>query len=304
MTNLWRNKKLIAALLSSFGGGTLLGMKYINNNDSETEKGTIEGSSQRKPKGSLQLPSVLASWTTDFTPSVAWDHNWDRRAPKSLVKPLRNSNDSINNNDLNEKLEAVTSKAVRHIILIRHGQYYEEEGTDEKRILTPLGREQADLVGKRLQELNLPYTSIVSSTMSRAIETADLISKYLPDVQRLSNDLLREGAPIPPEPPVGHWRPNVHQFYEDGARIEAAFRHFFHRAPSSQEKDSYDVLVCHANVIRYFVCRALQFPPEAWLRLSLHHASITWLIIQPNGRVGMVAMGDFGFMPSKKLSKR
>jgi serine/threonine-protein phosphatase PGAM5 len=45
------------------------------------------------------------------------------------------------------------------------------------------------------------------------------------------------------------------QFYQDGARIEAAFRKYFHRAEKSQETDSYDILVCHANVIRYFVCR-------------------------------------------------
>ena len=31
---------------------------------------------------------------------------------------------------------------------------------------------------------------------------------------------------------------------------------------------------------RYFVCRALQFPPEAWLRISLKHASITWITIR------------------------
>jgi hypothetical protein len=45
------------------------------------------------------------------------------------------------------------------------------------------------------------------------------------------------------------------QFYQDGARIEAAFRKYFHRAERSQETDSYEILVCHANVIRYFVCR-------------------------------------------------
>jgi len=45
------------------------------------------------------------------------------------------------------------------------------------------------------------------------------------------------------------------QFFQDGARIEAAFRKYFYRADISQEKDSYEILVCHANVIRYFVCR-------------------------------------------------
>lgn len=47
----------------------------------------------------------------------------------------------------------------------------------------------------------------------------------------------------------------LQQYYEDGARIEAAFRKYFHRADPSQEKDTYELIVCHANVIRYFACR-------------------------------------------------
>ncbi|CAH0549607.1 unnamed protein product [Brassicogethes aeneus] len=95
-------------------------------------------------------------------------------------------------------------------------------------------------------------------------------------------DLLREGAPVPPEPPIGRWKPELHQYYQDGSRIEAAFRKYFHRANVSQEKDSFTLLVCHANVIRYFACRALQFPAEGWLRISLNHASITWITITPS----------------------
>ena len=45
------------------------------------------------------------------------------------------------------------------------------------------------------------------------------------------------------------------EFLTDGSRIEAAFRRYFHRAPPSQTEDSYEVIVCHGNVIRYFLCR-------------------------------------------------
>ena len=46
--------------------------------------------------------------------------------------------------------------------------------------------------------------------MPRALETADIIHKHLPDLPRESDALLCEGAPIPPEPPVGHWKPEKH----------------------------------------------------------------------------------------------
>ena len=46
--------------------------------------------------------------------------------------------------------------------------------------------------------------------MTRAEETASIIAKSLPDdIPREECDLLREGAPIPPEPPVGSWRPEA-----------------------------------------------------------------------------------------------
>ena len=51
----------------------------------------------------------------------------------------------------------------------------------------------------------------------------------------------------------------LQQFHEDGARIEAAFRKYFHRASPDQSEDSYEVIVCHANVIRFFACRSVFF---------------------------------------------
>lgn len=75
------------------------------------------------------------------------------------------------------------------------------------------GIEQADYTGKRLKELAMPYTSIVQSSMCRARETANVISGHLPNVPLHTCDLLQEGAPFPPEPPVGHWKPEMHVNY-------------------------------------------------------------------------------------------
>lgn len=98
--------------------------------------------------------------------------------------------------------------------------------------------------------------------------------------------------------------PFKQQFFRDGARIEAAFRRYFHRAFPTDKKDTYTLIVGHGNVIRYFVCRALQFPPEAWLRINVNHASITWLKIQPSGNVTIKCLGDSGFMPAQYLTNR
>lgn len=196
-----------------------------------------------------------------------------------MVRPLKSDATAADENKYNEKLEKVKPTAIRHIILIRHGQYNLDGTMDSERYLTELGRKQAAATGERLNALKIPLDVMVRSTMTRAQETGKIISTCITNIPIENCSLIEEGAPIPPQPPIGHWHPEPHvsnqlnsvffflflsfsplfsviqQFYQDGARIEAAFRKYFHRADAKQEKDSFTLMVCHANVIRYFVCR-------------------------------------------------
>ncbi|PAV58437.1 hypothetical protein WR25_12374 isoform K [Diploscapter pachys] len=236
-----------------------------------------------------------------------------------------------------------TATATRNIILIRHGQYqinspdkfltqlggfttfskklqtfinlvyksvdlcFDFESLWKKTLLSEKrkvsGREQAELVGKRLATSGIKFDEVVMSTMNRATETAKIILQQLPKEQKsLSCSLLEEGPPYPPVPDVSHWKPPASEFFVDGARIESAFRKHIHRAAPEQKEDSYEVLVCHANVIRYFICRALQFPPEGWLRMSLGNCSITLLMVRPSGRVSLRSLGDVGHLHPNKIT--
>uniref|UniRef100_UPI0037E7C36E serine/threonine-protein phosphatase PGAM5, mitochondrial isoform X2 n=1 Tax=Semicossyphus pulcher TaxID=241346 RepID=UPI0037E7C36E len=251
------------------------------------------------------LQAAQPAWTpASHTPAPtghSWDFNWDKRDPSTLSNGKKKENVA---EDPSSEQDNGKPKATRNILLIRHSQYNLSGNNDKERILTPLGREQAELTGQRLAALGLKYDVLIHSSMSRATETANIISKHLPGpgVELFSCDLLREGAPIEPVPPVTHWKPDA-VYHEDGARIEAAFRRYIHRADPKQKEDSYEIIVCHANVIRYFVCRALQFPPEGWLRMGLNNGSITWLTIRPSGRVALRTLGDSGFMPPDKLTR-
>lgn len=46
--------------------------------------------------------------------------------------------------------------------------------------------------------------------MTRAQETADIISKSFPNVPQSECSMLREGAPYPCEPTSSKWRPENH----------------------------------------------------------------------------------------------
>lgn len=76
------------------------------------------------------------------------------------------------------------------------------------------GRIQADMTGQRLATLQIKWDLLVRSTMTRAQETASIIAKHLSkDLEIKDCQLIEEGAPIPPEPPVGHWAPEPRVSY-------------------------------------------------------------------------------------------
>ncbi|PAV58428.1 hypothetical protein WR25_12374 isoform B [Diploscapter pachys] len=234
----------------------------------------------------------------EYFPRGEWDDNWDFRSPEYLVS--RKKYELASESEREQMVKGKTATATRNIILIRHGQY---QINSPDKFLTQLGREQAELVGKRLATSGIKFDEVVMSTMNRATETAKIILQQLPKEQKsLSCSLLEEGPPYPPVPDVSHWKPPASEFFVDGARIESAFRKHIHRAAPEQKEDSYEVLVCHANVIRYFICRALQFPPEGWLRMSLGNCSITLLMVRPSGRVSLRSLGDVGHLHPNKIT--
>ncbi|KER28656.1 hypothetical protein T265_13530, partial [Opisthorchis viverrini] len=249
-----------------------------------------------RAKSFLQPFNALSSacaQTTTIPPKVTpWDWNWDGRHPQSSVVQATGDNSD-------GQLKRNTCS--RHLIFIRHGQYHYAESDEECR-LTQLGREQLDLTGLRLKHLKFPYSIVHYSTMTRAVESTEEVLKHLPGVKAIPSDLLREGAPYPLEPPLPYYRPTAEELKRDGDRIETAFKSFVHRPDCGQTRDTYEIFICHANVIRYFVCRALQFPPEAWIRFSLDHGSITWLVIRSDGRVVLRCLGNSGYMPQEKIS--
>ncbi|XP_049520801.1 serine/threonine-protein phosphatase Pgam5, mitochondrial [Dermacentor silvarum] len=242
---------------------------------------------------------VHASWTTDFQPSSHWDFNWDRRDAEHCARPPADSSEEEKRR-YDEEVQKAKATATRYLYLIRHGDFTFYEEPDRDRTLTELGRKQADLTGQRLKQLGIPFCQLTHSTMTRAVETAELIHRHLPRLPRFQCDLIREGEPMPPEPPFGIWKPQskvLDIFLTDGSRIEAGFRKYFHRASPSQKQDSHEIIVCHANVIRYCICRALQIQPEAWSRMSLTNCSISVVKIAPSGRVTLRSLGDHGHLP-------
>jgi serine/threonine-protein phosphatase PGAM5 len=71
------------------------------------------------------------------------------------------------------------TRALRHVYLIRHGQYLTKTELHDQKQLTELGNEQADWAGQALAKSQIPFTRLVQSGLIRAIQTASIINKYL-----------------------------------------------------------------------------------------------------------------------------
>lgn len=183
--------------------------------------------------------------------------------------------------------------ASRHVLLIRHGEYLHNK-EDWARTLTELGCEQAKVTGERLKDFGFRFNKLVSSTMVRAHQTGGIIKKELPSKIEMNNcSLLRETSLC---------KTKRKTYLRDKKRIAGAFRKYMQRACASQKEDSYDLLVCHANVIRYFVYNALNSLSSGLARVKLAHCSLTWLSVLPNGRVCLQKFGDVKHLPGNLIT--
>lgn len=154
---------------------------YTISSPSELDMELIEGQVLKRHLFTPKLPYPL------------WDYNWDGR----MTEDTSMEGQTAGRGDV--------YGTVRHIILVRHGQYEEDvEGVDgdkndKFRKLTPLGRIQAEQTGKRLAKLQQGIDDkfgpcdikiVRSSDMTRAKETAEIIAKHLKGVKMAKPDRL------------------------------------------------------------------------------------------------------------------
>jgi len=194
------------------------------------------------------------------------------------------------------QIESEDGIGTRRIYLIRHGEYDQADTTDSDigKKLTPLGIAQARLVSTRLKGMPVVFNSLTSSTMTRARETALIINSDFPELKLQQSTLIRECTP-----PT--WRKDVMneadslELIECKANLENAFQDIFFPSPDSNDRN--DIIVCHGNVIRYFVTKVLKADPMAWLQMSITNCSLTIIRILPDGSMKLDTFSDYGHIP-------
>ena len=191
--------------------------------------------------------------------------------------------------------QPAAGRGLRTLILVRHGVYDETDPRDAevgKRLL-PEGCEQARITGARLAAWPAHVDAIHASTLRRARETAEIIARSLPGRSPEPDLDLRECTP-----PT--YRADVMADLGPGEadscamQLERTFASYFRPSPA---RDSTEVLVCHGNVIRWLLTRAMGADPKLWLTMSLANCSLTVIEVKPGGGCRITAVGDRGHLP-------
>jgi serine/threonine-protein phosphatase PGAM5 len=177
--------------------------------------------------------------------------------------------------------------STRTLVLLRHGQY-ETNGIGA---LTPLGRTQAKAAAKFLEDMAID--TVWSSTLVRAKETADIVAGHLERPVRHSRS-LREGMYTKVE---GYDVP-ASERRDDRRRADMVYAKFFKKS----RVDRTELLVCHGNLIRYLLCRAMAVPIARWIRMTTNHCSLTRIVVRDTGAVRVVSYNETSHLPRKLVT--
>ena len=186
------------------------------------------------------------------------------------------------------KLDEI-AKLERNLTLEQHYELHMKEGG-----LTPTGKKQAKLTAKRLS--SLPIEAIHSSSLRRTLETAKMIAKEFPGIELQRTKLLWECVPSIPKGFAQHEHfryiseKDVHQWKR---QADEAFERYF---KSARRIDKHEIVVSHANLIRYLVCRALDVQLDTWFNMYIDNCGISEIRIEPGHRMRLVSYNDVGHL--------
>lgn len=186
------------------------------------------------------------------------------------------------------------ARGVHFLYLVRHGMYDRDDHADEVtgNGLDALGHQQAKLLGARLAASGVTFHSLVSSDYLRARQTADDIGAQL-HMTTVVDTLIHECTPteLHPEYATQHSAADIAQCVSN---LEAAWSRYFTPTPGA---DTWDLLVCHGNVIRWLTLKAMGADTTRWFANDIGNASLTVIAVRPDGTCRLVTYSDTGHIP-------
>lgn len=191
--------------------------------------------------------------------------------------------------------------ATRYLYLARHGEALRDQSG-----LTEKGRRQAELLGRRLQDV--PFASIHHSPLPRAVETAGLIREQLEtnvplEVSEAAGDYIpyvpkRDELPADSADFLLQFLEQVTpQELEEGPVLAAQAIALF-TGPADGDEERHELVVTHNFQVGWLVGHTLDAPKWRWLSLNHCNAALTVLRYTPGRPSSVLFYNDMRHLPT------
>lgn len=313
--------------IADFQDITTISSNNNNNSNSSSSSNSISGQ-QRVTQTATQRAAAESSSARRMR-SIA--SLCDQPPPVLSLTPSAGGSSSLGGGVSSSFLYSTPPKT-KHLILVRHGHYINAHArgvSDSDQVLSQMGRQQAEFTGAYLEQLYVKSPTrhdltIFHSDMTRAVETAHTISKSFSHCTLRPTRLLREGWPG--KPYSSHQATPQHSGPAaaaasmessdldriDAERMEQAFQSFFSLQSVSDDDDgcggneeefSYQVVVCHANLIRFFLCRAMGIDPTGrWGHFEINHCGVTRVDVCEHRPLKIISVNETGHLPHSLIT--
>lgn len=179
----------------------------------------------------------------------------------------------------------------RYLYLIRNAQYAREEESQEG-TLTLEGTEQRLRTAHAIA--HLPVRAIHCSPYKQVRQTAHILAQAF-GISPSETPLLRQYDTFTMNDGTLTRAQLLQAADSQHQQLEAATVVFIQPPPSHD--DLHEVIVCHANIIRDMICRALGVNPASWAHMVIHNCGISCLAIDEAGNVELLSYNDVNHLP-------
>jgi probable phosphoglycerate mutase len=184
----------------------------------------------------------------------------------------------------------------RYVYLVRHGEQQDAEHGLPDGPLSGRGQRQAAAIADRLS--GVPFSSVHTSPLQRAVETARVMTERMPGLEPLQSALLMDCVPAGPSPNMPK---DFETFFggvtqEEIAAGEAQMADATAEWLSPSRDDRHDLLITHNFVIAWFVREVFGAPAWRWMGVNQANCGLTIIRVRTAKPPVLVTHNDLGHL--------
>lgn len=187
----------------------------------------------------------------------------------------------------------------RYVYLVRHGEQQDAEHGLPDGPLSGRGQRQARAIAERLS--GVPFASVHTSPLQRAVETAQRMTALMPAIEAQPSALLMDCIPAGPSPDMPH---AFEPFFggvtaEEIAAGEAQMADATAEWLSPSRDDRHDLLITHNFVIAWFVREVFGAASWRWMGINQANCGLTIIRVRTAKPPVLVTHNDLGHLAAE-----